>query len=484
MGVLAGLEPEQVFIFFEEISAIPRGSKNTGMISDYLVSFAQQRGLEFERDEKDNVVIRKDGSSGREAEPPIILQGHSDMVCEKEEGCEIEFAAEGIRLQVQDGIISAKGTTLGGDDGIAVAYMLAILDDPDLSHPPIEAVFTADEEIGMIGAEALDMGRLKGRRMLNIDSEEEGVFYVSCSGGVTVKAQRMLSRELFSGTGAILRISGLLGGHSGGEIHKGRASANKLLGRLLYELSKKTETRITSFSGGTVGNAIPKSASASLVVQDFSAASQVIQDISRKIISEFAKTDPDISITLLESGEAEEAQPFDQASTRDVIAALFLSPDGVQRMSFDVPGLVESSLNLGIARAGMQEEENKIFLLYEVRSSVESAKDEMVSRLSCLLEGMGFTVACSKDYPGWVYREVSPLREKMIEVYRELSGKEPCVLGIHAGLECGIFATRLPELDIMSFGPNLRDVHTPAESMEAESVKRTYEFLVKLLEVI
>ena len=482
MAILSNLEPEPVFRYFEEICGIPHGSGDTKKISDYLVAFAREHDLKVIQDDENNVVIWKAGTAGYEDAAPVMLQGHMDMVCEREEGCDIDFAEEGIRLQLQDGVISAQGTTLGGDDGIAVAYMLAILSSKDIPHPPLEAVFTVDEEIGMLGASALDASVLDARTMLNIDSEDEGYLLVSCAGGVSVLVQLPVQREEASGLPVTLTVSGLQGGHSGVEIDKGRGNANQILGRVLYELGRKFSYRIAGVSGGLKDNAIPRQAEAKLLflpsdqekMEGFRAA---VAELSGVLQKEYHQTDPAVGLAV-DPGENE--VPL-SVMTRDaaekVIAALVNFPGGIQRMSTDVEGLVQTSLNLGILKT----EENEVAFSFAVRSSVETEKQELVNRICCLAGILGAAVSCQGEYPAWEYRQDSPLRDRMVEVFEEQYGRKPVVQAIHAGVECGLFAGKLPGLDCVSFGPDMKDIHTPKESMDVESVRRTWEYTLEVL---
>lgn len=479
MNILSHLEPHSVFYYFEEICAIPHGSGNTKAISDYCVTFAREHGLRHRQDSANNVIIWKPGSSGCENASPVLLQGHLDMVCEKEEGCTIDFLHDGLSLQVNDGIISARGTTLGGDDGIAVAYALAILASKDIPHPPLEVVLTTDEEIGMLGATALDCKDLQSRIMLNIDSEEEGSLLVSCAGGVTATAEIDIPREQANGMSVTLAVTGLLGGHSGIEIHRGRANACQLLGRSLYSLGQSLDFGIVSIQGGLKDNAIPREATAKLLVspetaQQLKTEAARLTEIYKK---EYAQTDPGVmlSVTLSENNTSEEVMVTESASR--VVAALINLPGGVQRMSADIEGLVQTSLNLGILKTTP----TKVSYSLSLRSSVETEKQELTARIQCLMDILGGSMTCHGDYPAWEYRKDSPLRELMETIFEKLYGKKPVVEAVHAGVECGIFAGKLPGLDCVSFGPDMKNIHTPNESMDAESVKRTWDYLLEIL---
>lgn len=480
MGILSDLEPISVFRYFEEICAIPHGSTNTKAISDYCVNFAKEHGLKYVQDDSNNVMIWKDGTAGYENSAPVMIQGHLDMVCEKEEDCAIDFLTEGLTLQLEDGIISAKGTTLGGDDGIAVAYALAILDARDIPHPPLEVVFTVDEEIGMLGAAALDASPLQSRTMLNLDSEEEGYLLVSCAGGINTIGHLPVKREALDGVEVALVLTGLQGGHSGVEIDKGRANACQLLGRTLYHLKQQFDYRIIEVNGGLKDNAIPRQAEARLLFAnhiDMDKVSNEIAVLEQIYQREYQLTDPDVVLECKRKETVSACETMTEDTTAKAITALVNLPGGIQRMSFDIEGLVQTSLNLGILKT----EEKEIQFSFAVRSSVETEKKELVSRIQCLMESLGGSVTNSGEYPAWEYRQDSPLRDLMIPIFEEQYGKKPVVQALHAGVECGLFAGKLPGLDCVSFGPDMKDIHTPKESMDVGSVQRTWEYVLEIL---
>ncbi len=483
MKVLSSLEPHKVFEYFEEICSIPHGSSNTKKISDYLVTFAREHDLRYIKDQSNNVIIFKDGTPGYEASAPVMLQGHMDMVCEKDKDCNIDFERDGLELVLNDGIISANGTTLGGDDGIAVAYALAILDSSDIPHPPLEAVFTVDEEIGMLGAAAIDCSPLKSKIMLNLDSEDEGYLLVSCAGGVTAASHIPVSfipaadKTLMS-----INISGLLGGHSGVEIDKNRANANILFGRILYTLNKKLSFNLVSIEGGLKDNAIVKTAVAVIAVNesDIQTVKDCVSHLESLFKHEYVVSDPDIKITaeITDSSPAATANDMmDNISTGRVIAALVNMPYGIQGMSSNIEGLVESSLNLGILKTT----DTEVVLSYCVRSSIASRKQEMLDKITSLTELLSGYVTLTGDYPAWEYRQDSPLRDLMKDIFTEQYGREPVIQALHAGVECGLFAGKIPDLDCVSFGPDMKDIHTTNESMDVESVKRTWEYTLEIL---
>lgn len=474
MSVLGHLEPKKVFDFFEELCAIPHGSGNNTQLSNYLVKFAVERGLEHYQDAAENVIIIKPATPGYEEAEPVIIQGHMDMVCEKAADCAKDMATEGLDLAIDGDMIYAKGTTLGGDDGIAVAMGLALLDSDNLAHPRLEVVITTDEETGMDGAVALDASVLQGKRMLNIDSEDEGIFTVSCAGGAMVKAAFPVKREHFTGTAVTIIIDGLAGGHSGTEIDKGRGNADMLLGRVLYAAAKKTSLRIVSVEGGSKDNAIPAAAKAVVYAADVADLRKSCAEMDAVIRAEYAVTDPGVRICVVNGGEG---SAMDEASTQRVISLLTCAPNGVQVMSADIDGLVQTSLNLGV----LYTNEDQVIARFCVRSSVESQKTMLLERLECLTRQLGGEIEISGVYPGWAYRQDSPLRDLMTTVFVEQYGSAPKIEALHAGLECGLFAGKIPGLDCVSFGPDLLDIHTPRERMSVSSMQRTWRFLLELL---
>ena len=474
MNVLSSLEPKSVFRFFEDLCAIPHGSRNTKAISDYCVAFAKERGLEHYQDADNNIIIIKEATSGYEDAPALILQGHLDMVCEKEPGCPKDMDKEGLDLLVEGDYVTAKGTTLGGDDGIAVAMALAILDAKDIPHPRLEAVFTVDEEIGMLGAVSMDVSPLKGRQLLNLDSEEEGVFTVSCAGGNVSTCLLPIARAPFQGSALTVTISGLQGGHSGTEIHKGRANSNMLMGRLLQAMAGATELRVVEVNGGLKDNAIPIKTTAQVLVADAAAAKAAAQEMGACFAAEYRVTDPNVAVTV-EDGSADEA--MDAASTKKVLCMLTCLPNGVQVMSADIEGLVQTSLNLGI----LATENNLVRASFCVRSSVDSQKEMLKARLGCLMEQLGGRVEFFGEYSGWEYLADSPLRERLVAAFREQYGREPRIEAIHAGVECGIFAGKLDDLDCVSIGPDLQEIHTPRERLSIASTQRLWSFVLEVL---
>jgi len=479
MGVLSGLEPGKVFEYFEQICGIPHGSGNVKQISDYLVAFAKERGLFYIQDELKNVIIIKEATLGYEQEPPVVLQGHMDMVAVKKPDCDIDMKTEGLRLAVEGDKIYAEGTSLGGDDGIAVAYALAILDDDTLKHPRLEVIITVDEEVGMDGARAIDLSMLQGNRVLNLDSEEEGIFLTSCAGGARVDCRLPLKMVQREGVSYKVTVDGLLGGHSGAEIHKERGNSNLLFARLLWKVCRSMEVSLVSAKGGLADNAISRRTDAVLVVKEADAEGfkAILCDTAEKIKEELATKDPGFALHVQEGakGSFTCATPED---TKRAAAFVLAIPNGVQGMSADMPGLVETSLNLGI----LEMREGEIQAEYAVRSSVESAKEALIEKMEAAVSLAGGTCTVSGDYPGWKYRVDSPLRTKMIALYEEMYGTTPKVEAIHAGLECGLLAAKIKDMDCVSLGPDMRDIHTTEETLSIASTKKMWEYLIRLLE--
>ena len=476
--MLENLQPQKVFYYFEKICSIPHGSGNTGKISDYLVDFANRHDLRSRQDESGNVIIWKDGTGQCTQSEPVILQGHMDMVCEKEPSCTLNMEQDGLQLKLEDGIISAEGTTLGGDDGIAVAYCLALLADPDIEHPPLECVFTVDEEIGMLGAAALDCGDLQGKKMLNMDSEEEGIFLVSCAGGATATItlpvmQRIHKKDKQYG----IHIRGLQGGHSGTEIDKGLANASVVLGRVLAALQEKAQIQLICIRGGKKDNAIPREAEAFFTSSEREETlRQTAEEIQEMIQSEYRETEPQMEFVW--SREEGDCHVMTEEDTKKAITLLRILPSGVQKMSREIEGLVQTSLNLGV----LESKEDGVSFCFSVRSSVESEKQELINRLELTAQAVGAFVVVEGAYPAWEYREDSPVREAMLQSYREQYGREPVVQAIHAGVECGLFAGKIDGLDCVSFGPDMQDIHTTRECMDVASVQRTWKLLLRVLQ--
>nr|WP_294680428.1 aminoacyl-histidine dipeptidase [uncultured Anaerotignum sp.] len=478
MNVLSHLGCDKVFEYFERICDIPHGSFHEKALSDYIVAFAKERGFYCRQDERQNVLIKKPGTAGYENSPALIMQGHIDMVCDKNEDTNHDFLTEPLKLYIDGDDIKAKGTTLGADNGIAAAYMLALLDAKEIPHPPLECVFTVEEEIGMGGATDFDAFDLEGKRFLNMDTEEEGHLMVSCCGGRRMRVYLPVERKpLQAGAKAVsVHIRGLKGGHSGSDIHLQRASANVLLGRFLYALREQVDFALVSADGGNMDNAICREAEAVLAVasEQVQQVQAIVEEIDQVFREEYKDRESDILMTA-ELTAAEEALT---AETRDnLIALLQLLPYGVQTMDTNLDGLVESSSNIGILKTNA----DHIFIDNAVRGSVESRKDAICKKIEVLGSLCGARVVGVNDYPGWKYNPDSELLRIFKAAWEEKFGAAPKVVAIHAGLECGLFAKKIPNLDLISLGPNMYDVHTPDERLSISSTIRVWEYLKLVL---
>ena len=480
MNVLTHLGCDKVFAYFEKVCDIPHGSFHEKELSDYIAAFAKERGLAYRQDERYNVLIKKNGTMGMEDAPALIIQGHIDMVCEKNAGTEHDFQTEPLKLYIDGDFIKAKGTTLGADNGIAVAYMLALLDSDSIAHPPLECIFTVEEEIGMGGAKDFDCSDLEGKRFLNMDTEEEGYLMVSCCGGRRMRMylpaqreERKADRQAYS-----LKIRGLKGGHSGADIHLQRASANVLMGRMLYALREAVAYDLARVDGGNMDNAICREAEAVFCMDaaEEAKAKALVAELEKTFTEEYKERESGILITLDVCAE-EVTQTLTEEVRNNIIGLLLLLPYGVQTMSNEMEGLVESSSNIGILRT----EEEHIFIDNAVRSSVESKKEALCQKIEALGALCGARVQGVNDYPGWQYNPQSELLEIFKETYKDVCGTEPKVVAIHAGLECGLFAKKIEGLDLISCGPDMFDVHTPDERLCISSTIRVWDYLKEVL---
>lgn len=479
MNILQNLEPKMVFQYFEEISQIPRGSGNEKAISDYLVSVAKKLNLEVYQDEALNVIIKKPGTKGYENSETVILQGHMDMVCEKNKGTEHDFEKDPIKLRVVDDMIYATDTTLGSDNGIAVAYSLAILDSTDIPHPPLEVLITTDEETGMSGAMAVSKEHITGKILLNLDNEEEGHLLVSCAGGVRSKHLLKVNLEEVGNYNNFLHIAirGLKGGHSGMEINKERGNSNKIMGRVLKSLLP-IDYKLASLHGGSKNNAIPREADAIIALksEDVEKAKEIINSWTEVLVNELKTQDPGVKVSILENTEKVE-KLFTRVDTEKAVNLLYLIPNGINTNSVEIEDLVESSTNLGVVKT------NGDIVEYDsaIRSSVASLKDEIVLRSKTIGELLGAEFETTAGYPEWQYDSESKVRVLCQDVYKRMYGKDAKIVAIHAGVECGLFNEKLGKLDMISFGPDLFDVHTPQEHMSISSVKNVWEYLLEVL---
>lgn len=479
--VLKDIQPAEALRYFEELSQIPRGSGNERGVSNYLVAFAEQHNLEVVQDSALNVIIKKKATAGYENRPAVVIQGHMDMVCEKNVDTQHDFEKDPLKLRVVDDMLYATGTTLGSDNGIAVAMGMAILASKEIEHPAIELLVTTEEETGMGGAEALDPKHVDGRILINIDSEEEGTLLVSCAGGLTAKAVvpavwEETNKNLVP---CVIRIRGLKGGHSGMEINKGRGNSNKLMGRLLVGLADVVDYRLAEVNGGSKHNAIPREADAVILVkpEDKAKVEAQVAEWEKVFKTELRTPDPELRLEFEVLSEGP-SRVLSVKSAQSLVTFLYLVQDGINSMSMDIQGLVESSLNLGVVKT----EENEIVFISAIRSSVRSLKNELFTRLATVAKLVGAKVSTESNYPEWAYNPDSKIRNTFVEVYEKMNGKKPEIAAIHAGLECGLLGEKFGgKMDMISFGPNLYDVHTPDEHMSIPSVERMWNYLLEVL---
>lgn len=476
MNKLHGLEPEKVFYYFEELSKIPHISFHEQAISDYCVNFAKEHNLAYRQDDMGNVIIFKSATYGYENAETIMVQGHLDMVGEKNADCMLDMEKEGVELVVDNDFIYANGSTLGADNGVAIAYALALLDSEDIPHPDLEIVLTVSEEVGLLGASAIDLSECKAKKMLNIDSEVEGILTVGCAGGMRHHCHIPVNYTTFSGNICTISIDGLTGGHSGIEINKGRANANVLMGRLLLLINENLNFRLLDIKGGSKENIIPNQSQARIVIENVSLLSPIIDDFLNQMKAEYGTADPDIMVNV-NIEKSDNISVLDSDSLDKILTALNLMPNGVQNMSVDLPGLVETSLNIGV----MELTEDEFIVKVSIRSSISSAKTALSNKIKLLTKTLNGTIDCLGDYPAWPYKKDSKLKELCVDIYSKQYGQKPSLETLHAGLECGIFSDKMPGMDCISFGPNLYNVHTPNEKMSISSVKRVWEFLKAIL---
>lgn len=476
------LKSYKVFEHFKNISEIPRGSGNEKGISDYLVKFGKNLGLEVIQDKALNVIIKKPASKGYENAPTVIIQGHLDMVCEKNKDTIHDFLKDPIELVVKGDKIYANGTTLGADDGIAVAYAMALLEDNTIEHPALEVLMTTDEETGMTGAMALSKEDISGKILINIDTEEEGYLLVSCAGGIRTKSSVKLEKEEVKNEKIYtISIRGLKGGHSGTEINKWRGNSNKLLGRILMDIYNSMEVSLISVDGGSKNNAIPREADGTIAIkeEDKDALVNLIEKWDTVFKKELETQDKDVKVTLNEVSDSVSSK-FTKNTTEKVIKLLYLYPNGVNTMSVNIKDLTESSTNLGIVKTN----EDSVEFDSAVRSSVPTLVDEIVTRIKEVTELLGGDFESNAGYPAWQYKKESKIRDICQRVYKEMTGKDAIVYAIHAGVECGLFEEKLGELDMISFGPDIRDAHTPQENLSIPSTENVWNYLLEVLKNI
>lgn len=477
---LEKLAGHPVFYYFGEISKIPRGSGNEKAISDYLVRFAQQRNLEVIQDEALNVIMKKPATAGYESSPTVIIQGHMDMVCEKNKDTVHDFEKDPLQLRIIGDMLYATDTTLGADNGIAVAYALALLDADDIPHPPLEIVITTEEETTMNGALAVNADHFKGKILINLDSEEDGKLLVSSAGGVRVEQTLPIRREDALDDQVAYRVSikGLKGGHSGISIDKERGNSNKLLGRLLQDLMTEFSCFIQNIQGGLKGNAIPREAEATVFIHldDVHKIEEKITEWNEIFQTELQSSDPGVSISFEQTASAS-SQVFSKETAHKAINSLLLIPHGVQGMSMGIKGLVESSTNLGVVTTT----DSEVIFVSEIRSSVKSVKSYMVTQAKTIAEILGCGITVDSDYPEWPYNPNSKVKQLFEEAYKEKYGTEMEVIAVHAGIECGVFIEKIPGLDAVSIGPDMFHVHTPEEHVSIPSTINNWEYFLYTL---
>ncbi len=475
--ILENYEPKKVLYFFEEISKIPHGSYNEKRISDYLVNFAKERKLKYVQDKALNIIIYKKATKTMLNKPSVILQGHMDMVCEKNAGTDHDFENDSLKLQVDGDFISAKGTTLGADNGIAVAIALAILDSDDVEHPPLECLFTVEEEVGLRGAKVVEATNFKSKLMINLDTDTEGIFLTSCAGGLKVEfiidadfTELKEEHDTFN-----LKVFGLKGGHSGAEIHKQRGNSNVILGRVLSSLKNEFNIFVSSIEGGAKDNAIPREATATIQVlkSDLSEVKVKLDDIVSSIKDEFRISDQGLKIEL--TNEKLENKVYTEDTLNKIISSLSLIPNGIDTMSMEIEGLVETSNNIGV----IENNGNTISILCAIRSSVATKKYDLLRRVELLAKNLKCTCVANSDYPAWEYNPQSFLRDVYAKTYKEIFNVEAKIDAIHAGLECGILSEKIPFVDIIAFGPDIIDAHTPDERVSISSIEKCYRLLTE-----
>lgn len=479
MTVLASVEPKEVFYYFEEISQIPRGTFDTKAVSDYCVRFAKERKLEVIQDERNNIIIKKPGTKGYEDHEPVIIQGHLDMVCEKKPGSTHDFKKDPLQLFVEDGFVKAKDTTLGADDGIAIAMALAVLDSNDIAHPPIEAVFTVDEEVGMTGALNIDLSSLKGKILLNLDSEDEGILTVGCAGGFRFTLHLPTEQKCVNGSALDIQIAGLKGGHSGVEICRQRGNANKLAGRLLFHLKQKAEFYISEINGGAKDNVIPSVCRMRIVLPDPGNIREIKSTVQEELEAwkkEFGTDEPGLDISVCEA-DKNSLDVWTEETAAKVMFFLVNAPDGVYEYNRSLEGLVETSDNLGIVETA----EHEISFAILTRSGTATKLEEFKEKLMAWAEMLGGSYEITSEYPAWTYSEESQIRPVAARVYEEVFGERPEISTIHAGLECGILSGHKPDLDCISFGPQMYDIHSFHERLDIVSTQKTWEALKAIL---
>lgn len=492
---IENLKPERVFYYFQELSKIPRGSKKEKKVSDWIVSFAKDNNLEYIQDEQNNVLIRKNGTSGYEHYSPLILQGHMDMVCEKNKDTKFDFEKDPIQLVYDDntGFLKANGTTLGADNGIAVALTMALLESDSIKHPPLEVIITTDEEEGMSGAIGLDYSLFKGKTMINLDTEEYGEVYISSAGGgsttTTFEFDKYEVKEDEGYSWVSLDLTGLSGGHSGAEIHLNIVNAIKFLSDLLWHANKKYEIVLVDVDGGEKRNAIPRETSYIIGVkleneETLDNFVEYVKLAMENVIKDnnYVNQNPNVKITDLFYSSVQGKTRTSSVDAKRLLDLLHDYPNGVIDMSKTIDGLVETSINVGVIKTKDTEDKKVISIKAAPRSSVKDSFNKVIDRLRDISNKYGAHLNLDSTYPSWERKENSAIRDIVIESYKQLENADPIVKGIHAGLECGIFSDNIKDIDIVSIGPNIYGAHTPDERMEVNSVEKTWNLLLKILE--
>ena len=481
-AVIEGLEPKLVWHHFYEISQIPRGSGNEEAVGEYIISVAKRNNLDYKKDDLGNIIVSKPATTGKENSTGTVIQGHTDMVCEKNNDTVHDFMKDPIKL-IKDGEwMKADGTTLGADNGIGVCYALAVMEENSIEHPPMEFLFTVDEETGLTGATELKSDFVKGKILINLDSEEEGAFYIGCAGGQhTILRKSIDWRTANSGyTTFKVKIGGLRGGHSGLNIHEGFGNSIKLLSRFLYGLSEKINFQLASFAGGSKHNAIPREAESIILVQDKDSEllKVFVKEFDRIVKNELHFSDKDVFLEISETTVVEKV--FSDDLKDSLIRLLYSIPHGVIEMSHAVEGLVETSTNMAIAKI----KDNKLELLTSQRSSVASSISDIAGKVKSIGELAGFDVEEGGGYPAWEPNPDSALLKFATDAYKDTTGQEAEVKAIHAGLECGIIGEKYEGMDMISFGPTIEGAHSPDERVHIQSVKNCWNFLLELLKKI
>ena len=483
MSIIENLEPKLVWKHFDEIRKIPRCSKHEEKIREYILDFAKKQGLKTRTDEAGNVVVIKPAAKGMENKPIVVLQGHMDMVCEKDSGVDFDFTKDPIKLKLDGDVLTADGTTLGADDGIGLAISLAILEDNSLKHGPLEALFTVDEETGLTGAFAMKNDMLKGRIMLNLDSEDFGVITVGCAGGGDSKIELPIKKQSFKSNdmeNIIVTVKGLRGGHSGVDIHEQRGNAVKLLTRILWKISNDYDFYLSDIKGGDKHNAIPREATATISVKkaDKNKLINAIKAEEKDILEEYKPIDPNFNVEIENTANVKTV--LTKESQNILLNLLHGLPHGVDKMSYDIPGLVETSTNL----ASIMLDDKNAVIYMSTRSSIKSALQDLRDRIHAIANLAKAKVTEEKPYPGWKPNMDSKLLALSKKIFKEMYGKEPTIEAIHAGLETGIIGEKFPGMDMISIGPTIKYPHSPEEQVHISTVEKTYKYVLRILEEI